>query len=70
LDKTPAPAAMGGMEWADQAEARGESAAAGFVRRIEPLRWCCDSVPSELVAARFEEARALCSAAAKGGARP
>jgi hypothetical protein len=68
LDNAPVPAALGGMEWADRAEARGEAAAAGFVRRIEPLRWCCDSVPMELVAARFDEARALC-ASAKEGAR-
>jgi hypothetical protein len=66
FDNTPAPAAMGGMEWADRAEARGEAAAAGFVRRIEPLRWCCDSVPAELVAARFEEARALCATSTEG----
>lgn len=66
FDNTPAPAAMGGMEWADRAEARGEAAAAGFVRRIEPLRWCCDSVPAELVAARFEEARALCATTTEG----
>jgi hypothetical protein len=66
FDNTPAPAAMGGMEWADRAEARGEAAAAGFVRRIEPLRWCCDSVPAELVAARFEEARALCATTTDG----
>lgn len=67
LDNAPAPSALGGMEWADRAEARGEVAAAGFVRRIEPLRWCCDSVPAELVAARFDEARALCAAAKSGG---
>ncbi|MFN9787651.1 MAG: hypothetical protein ACK57N_13860 [Planctomycetia bacterium] len=66
FDDAPAPAAMGGMEWADRAEARGEAAAAGFVRRIEPLRWCCDSVPAELVAARFEEARALCATTTEG----
>lgn len=51
--------ALGGMEWADVLERDGQTAAAAFVRRIEPLRWCCTQVQDELVQARFDEARKL-----------
>lgn len=57
-----ARAAMGGMDWADAVEAEGAADAAAFVRRIEPLRWCCDAVPPELVQARFDEARRILAA--------
>jgi hypothetical protein len=55
-------AALGGMEWADVLEREGHTQAAAFVRRIEPLRWCCTQVQDELVQARFDEARKLLTA--------
>jgi hypothetical protein len=54
--------ALGGMEWADVLEREGQVQAATFVRRIEPLRWCCTQVQDELVQARFDEARKLLAA--------
>lgn len=63
-------AALGGMEWADAVDKEGAVETAAFVRRIEPLRWCCNDVPRELVQARFDEARRLLATAAAAEERP